>query len=69
MYGLATYIAELYGGDSWESLVKSEIFDPLDMTSSTFATTADPNDIDLAHGYVDLDGELFPVPFEYSKYV
>ena len=68
MYGLVTYIAELFGGESWETLVKSEIFDPLEMTSSTFSTVADPEKIDLAQGYVDLDGELIPVPFEFSKY-
>ncbi len=37
MYGLAGFVAEkLAGGVSYESLVKSRIFEPLGMTSSTF---------------------------------
>lgn len=67
MYGLITYISELIGGKTWEALVKEEIFDPLDMTSSTFLTSADPGDLDLAVGYQDRYGALFPVPFEFSR--
>ena len=69
MYGLVTYIGEVLGGTSWEELVKSKLYDPLGMTSSTFTTTADPEQIDLAKGYIDVDGDLIPVPFELSKYV
>ena len=69
MYGLVTYIAEVLGGDSWENLVRSKLFTPLEMTSSNFVTTADPKRLDIAQGYQDEDGELFPVPFEFSRYV
>ena len=69
MYGLVTYIAEVLGGKKWEELVQSKIFDPLGMTSSTFASTADWQHIDLAKGYIDRNGTLIPVPFEYSRYL
>ena len=69
MYGLVTYIGEVLGGTSWEELIKSKLYDPLGMTSSTFTTIADPEQIDLAKGYIDIDGDLMPVPFELSKYV
>lgn len=49
MYGLLTRIAEMIGGKQWEVLVKEHIFDPLDMTSSNFATTADPENLGTSH--------------------
>lgn len=69
MYGLLTRIAEMIGGKQWEVLVKEHIFDPLDMTSSNFATTADPENLELATGYNDDYGELKKVPWQLSKYV
>jgi CubicO group peptidase (beta-lactamase class C family) len=57
----------LIGGDSWENLVKKHLFDPLDMTSSTFVTTANPKDIAIAAGYIEYYGELHSVPFEFSR--
>ncbi|XP_045182178.2 penicillin-binding protein 4-like [Mercenaria mercenaria] len=68
MYGLVTYISELIGGKSWENLVKEKIFDPLDMTSSTFVTTADLKNLEnFAVGYQDRYGTLVPVPAEFSR--
>ena len=68
MYGLATYIGEVLGDKSWEDLVQSEVLRPLEMNSTTFVTTANPNDLDLAQGYVEADGQLIPVHFELSRY-
>ncbi|XP_048733368.2 D-alanyl-D-alanine-carboxypeptidase/endopeptidase AmpH-like [Ostrea edulis] len=67
MFGLLTRITEMLGGKTWEALVKEHIFDPLDMTSSNFATTADPEKLELAKGYVDHNGELKEVPWEFSR--
>ena len=36
MYGLISYITEVVGGASWEDLMTSHIFRPLDMNSTTF---------------------------------
>lgn len=68
MYGLLTRIAEMIGGKQWEVLVKEHIFDPLEMTSSNFATTADPEKLELATGYNDDYGDLKKVPWQLSKY-
>jgi CubicO group peptidase (beta-lactamase class C family) len=69
MYGLLTRIAEMLGGKTWEALVKEHIFDPLGMTSSNFATTADPEKLELAKGYIDIYGELKEAPWEFSRCV
>ncbi|WAR16644.1 GIGA6-like protein [Mya arenaria] len=67
MYGLVTYISEVIGGKSWEELVTEKLLRPLDMTSTTFMTTADFDDLDLAQGYVDYFGKLYPVPVDFTK--
>ena len=67
IYGLLTYLSEVIGGSTWENLVTTKLFEPLDMTSSTFVTTADPETLDMAIGYQDKDGELLPVPWEFSR--
>lgn len=67
MYGLLSYIAEIFGGDKWETLIKRHIFDPLGMTSSTFVTVADPDKIKLAKGYVEYYGDLYPVSFDFTR--
>ncbi|XP_061197400.1 uncharacterized protein LOC133205576 [Saccostrea echinata] len=67
MYGLLTRVAEMIGGKSWEELIKEHIFDTLEMTSSNFATTADPTKLELAKGYLDNYGELTEVPWEFSR--
>ncbi|XP_071129224.1 gigasin-6-like isoform X2 [Mytilus edulis] len=67
MYGVVTYLAELIGNDSWENLVTKHIFEPLRMNTSTFATTADPEKILLAKGYVEYYGELHPVEYNFTR--
>ncbi|XP_063435302.1 uncharacterized protein LOC134716321 isoform X2 [Mytilus trossulus] len=67
IYGALTHLAELIGGDSWENLVKTHLFDPIGMNSSSFLTTADFEKIDLAKGYIEYYGDLKPVPFEFSR--
>lgn len=68
MYGLITYISEVLGKKSWEALVKEKLFDPLEMRSSTFVTTAESKDLqNFAVGYQDRYGTLVPVPLEFSR--
>ncbi|XP_050400127.2 uncharacterized protein LOC126817312 [Patella vulgata] len=67
MYGLITTIAEKLGGKKWEKLVKEEIFDPLEMTSSTFSTTIDYNNSNVARGYIKDSGEDTLVSTEFLR--
>ncbi|CAH1777837.1 unnamed protein product [Owenia fusiformis] len=56
MYVLAGYISEhLANGTSWESLVRNMIFQPLEMTSSTFVDVLDDVE-DFAFAHTTLDG-------------
>lgn len=70
MYGFASYLSERLGNGQWESLVTSEIFQPLGMTSSTFITTM--SDLSgAAQGYdkgpSSKPKSVVPVPLELSK--
>ncbi|XP_061174614.1 uncharacterized protein LOC133183706 [Saccostrea echinata] len=71
MYGFATSLSEkMSNGISWENLVTSNIFQPLNMTSSTFITTiADLSN--AARGYdkgpKSKPKALVPVPLDFSK--
>ena len=67
MYGVITHLAELIGGDRWENLIRTHLFNPLGMTDSTFVTEADPGKIPLARAYVEYYGELHTVPFQFSR--
>ncbi|XP_062573009.1 protein flp-like [Saccostrea cucullata] len=71
MYGFATYLPEkMSNGNSWENLVTSEIFLPLNMTSSTFITTI-PDLSNAARGYdkgpTSKPNALVPIPLDFSK--
>ncbi|CAC5384171.1 unnamed protein product [Mytilus coruscus] len=67
MYGVVTRLAEIIGKDKWENLVTKHIFEPLEMNTSTFASTADPEKILLAKGYVEYYGELHPVQYNFTR--
>ncbi|KAJ8304984.1 hypothetical protein KUTeg_018567 [Tegillarca granosa] len=67
MYGLLTYISEKLGGRTWEELVKEKLFDPLDMTASSFSTRYSRITKDVAQGYIDFYGTLHQVPVELSR--
>lgn len=59
-YALVTYISEKLGGKSWEDLIHEELFQPLGMDSSTFASpTSDFSKV--ATGYTNGPGSQ-PVP-------
>lgn len=64
LYGLLTDIGERLGGKSWEKLVQQEFYSPIGMTNSSFFTTLDPNSINIATGYKDDNGDLYPTSFE-----
>ncbi|KAL3887928.1 hypothetical protein ACJMK2_000313 [Sinanodonta woodiana] len=67
MYGLVTYITERLGGRKWEDMVMRELFQPIGMPSSSFATTVDWDKVDFATGYVDKEGKRYEVPNEFSR--
>jgi CubicO group peptidase (beta-lactamase class C family) len=71
MYGLLTYITERIGGRSWEELMRTELFQPLGMTSSDFLTTVDVTQVDLAQGYgTDRDnGDVVIEKFGLNRYI
>lgn len=69
MYGFATYLSEKLGGQTWEELVESEIFQALGMTSSAFITTvADVQNVAQGYdkGYIS-KGYFVPVPLAFSR--
>ena len=70
MYGYLTYLTEYIANSKWEDLMKTEIFDNIGMTSSTFFNAdLDTAKVDLAQGYMDNYGEPYEVPVEFQKYV
>ncbi|CAC5384173.1 unnamed protein product [Mytilus coruscus] len=69
MYGVVTHLAEIIGKDTWENLVHKHIFEPLEMNTSTFVTTAELEKILLAKGYVEYYGELHPVQYNFTRQV
>ncbi|XP_046567329.1 uncharacterized protein LOC124275727 [Haliotis rubra] len=67
MYGLVTRIAEVVGGDTWENLIEKELYNPLQMTSSSFSTTLDFSQNQVAKPYVVKDGSPAPVSVDFSR--
>ena len=52
MYSLAGYVAEILEGKPWEDLIRQYIFDPLNMTSSSFIGELDTVNIShFAHAF------------------
>ncbi|XP_033751010.1 protein flp-like [Pecten maximus] len=70
MYGLVTEISEKLGHKTWQQLINTNIFTPLGMTGSTFMTTVNRKNTDVAQGYVDdFDtGAIVPVPEELNRF-
>lgn len=71
MYGLVTAISEKLGNKTWEELIQTNIYTPLGMTASTFMTTVNRQNSDVAQGYVDDfdSGGVFPVPGDFNRYM
>ena len=64
MYGLAGYVAEqIAGGQRYEDLLTSKIFDPLGMTSSTFNDEIDDWS-QFSTPYVKFNSSVYPVDKE-----
>ncbi|KAI0070057.1 beta-lactamase/transpeptidase-like protein [Panus rudis PR-1116 ss-1] len=53
MYVVGAYIVEKYAGQSYPAFVKSRIFSPLNMTSSTFSGTKAEATGHLCHAFID----------------
>lgn len=58
MYLMLGHVTEVLGGDTWENLMTSKIFQPIGMNSTTFLLT--PTDVlgpSMARPYIYKDGE------------
>ncbi len=65
---LAGLIVANVSGKSFEEYVRTEIFEPLGMQQATFdEPLVDPLAADMATGYIDEQGALVPLGFEYIK--
>lgn len=64
MYHILGYVTETIGGERWEQLVTSRLFEPVGMSDSVILYEADINNIELATPYM-LDGSsLRPVSMD-----
>ena len=69
MYTLAGHVAEvLANGESWESLVRKRLLEPLNMTTTTFIDTLTDTS-NLAVPYVTVGGEWVPVGVDSARLV
>lgn len=68
MYGLATYVSEEMTGMSWEDLLQEHIFNPLNMTSTTFTHVANLSRPDIAKPYLPYGTSWKPVSLLLHKY-
>lgn len=59
-YAIAGIMAERITGQSWETLMKSRIFEPLGMSSAEFGPPGTMNQIDQPWGHNKLNGEWQP---------
>ena len=55
MYGLASFITEIITNTTWEEAVSNQLLRPLGMNETTFSTTADFEDLNIAYPYVYTD--------------
>lgn len=67
MYGIITFMAERIGGSSWEKLIKKELLDPIGMNNTSFFTLLEPEAENIATGYIQDEGMLRPVSFEFLR--
>ena len=67
MYGLLAYATEQIGGANWEQLMQTELFDPLNMTSSAFCTDFDFTSGNVATPYVYERGHLVNASTDFIK--
>jgi CubicO group peptidase (beta-lactamase class C family) len=66
-YANASYIVlgailEQKTGESWETLIKNKLFEPLDMTNCGFGAPATPGSVDAPWGHRKENGSIVPVP-------
>ncbi|XP_062602896.1 putative beta-lactamase-like 1 [Saccostrea cucullata] len=69
MYGIIAKISEDIDTLSltWEDMLRKYVLNPLGIPSTTFFTTLNPLMEDVARGYVEDEGLLYPVPYEFLK--
>jgi CubicO group peptidase (beta-lactamase class C family) len=59
-YALAGLMAETAAGQSWETLMKARLFEPLQMSSAGFGSPGRPGTIEQPWGHRSLGGETRP---------
>jgi CubicO group peptidase (beta-lactamase class C family) len=69
MYGIIAKISEDISGRPWEDMVKTEILEPLGMRSTRFFTTFNPMRNNVAQGYVEDQGVMYPVQYDFLRYM
>jgi D-alanyl-D-alanine carboxypeptidase len=60
-YIIAGAIAEARTGKSWETLVREQVFEPLDITNAGFGAPGLSSKIDQPRGHTDNAGKLVPL--------
>lgn len=60
-YAIAGAMLERAGGQSWETLMRERLFDPLDMKSAGFGAPGEARKIDQPWGHTVADGKVTPV--------
>ncbi len=64
MYMAAGYLVEVLSGQSWETFVQQQIFQPLEMKSSNFDVVQTSQEAsDYAHPYQEIKDEVKEIPF------
>ncbi len=63
MFMTAGYLAERITGSSWEELVRTRVFDPLEMSRTNFSVETSKNDADHAEPYNVDKREATHIPF------
>lgn len=62
-YIIAGHMAEQVTGKPWEELIKTRLFDPLQMPSAGFGPPGEKGKVDQPWGH----GGLFPIPFQFDN--
>jgi D-alanyl-D-alanine carboxypeptidase len=60
-YIIAGAIAEARTGKAWETLIREQVFEPLDITNAGFGAPGLSSKIDQPRGHADMAGKLVPL--------
>jgi CubicO group peptidase (beta-lactamase class C family) len=66
-YIIAGAIAEAKTGESWETLLREQVFEPLDITNAGFGAPGLSSRIDQPRGHAEMAGKLVPLDPESAE--